>query len=66
VVPRKQRIQPAQKALTLNGTTPTEQRGRKQKGDILALQVNAGIPVPGATRVFKLNWASGGGLVDRR
>jgi RNA recognition motif-containing protein len=25
-----------------------------------------GTPVPNSTRVFKLNWASGGGLVDRR
>ncbi|GAB1310706.1 mRNA binding post-transcriptional regulator [Madurella fahalii] len=30
-----------------------------------ALALN-GTPVPGSTRVFKLNWASGGGLVDRR
>jgi RNA recognition motif-containing protein len=30
-----------------------------------ALTLN-GTPVPGSTRVFKLNWASGGGLVDRR
>ncbi len=25
-----------------------------------------GTPVPNSSRVFKLNWASGGGLVDRR
>ena len=25
-----------------------------------------GTPVPNSARVFKLNWASGGGLVDRR
>lgn len=30
-----------------------------------ALSLN-GTPVPNSTRVFKLNWASGGGLVDRR
>jgi RNA recognition motif-containing protein len=30
-----------------------------------ALALN-GTPVPNSTRVFKLNWASGGGLVDRR
>jgi RNA recognition motif-containing protein len=30
-----------------------------------ALSLN-GQPVPNSTRVFKLNWASGGGLVDRR
>ncbi|KAK4249477.1 hypothetical protein C7999DRAFT_12693 [Corynascus novoguineensis] len=30
-----------------------------------ALNLN-GTPVPNSTRVFKLNWASGGGLVDRR
>ncbi|KXX75699.1 RNA-binding post-transcriptional regulator csx1 [Madurella mycetomatis] len=30
-----------------------------------ALALN-GTPVPGSSRVFKLNWASGGGLVDRR
>lgn len=30
-----------------------------------ALQLN-GSPVPNSQRVFKLNWASGGGLVDRR
>ncbi|KAK4454531.1 mrna binding post-transcriptional regulator [Podospora aff. communis PSN243] len=30
-----------------------------------ALQLT-GTPVPNSTRVFKLNWASGGGLVDRR
>ncbi|KAK4239403.1 hypothetical protein C8A03DRAFT_42948 [Achaetomium macrosporum] len=30
-----------------------------------ALNLN-GNPVPGSSRVFKLNWASGGGLVDRR
>ncbi|KAL2154559.1 hypothetical protein VTH82DRAFT_3235 [Thermothelomyces myriococcoides] len=30
-----------------------------------ALTLN-GTPVPNSTRVFKLNWASGGGLVDRR
>ncbi len=30
-----------------------------------ALNFN-GAPVPNSTRVFKLNWASGGGLVDRR
>ena len=30
-----------------------------------ALQLN-GTPVPNSTRQFKLNWASGGGLVDRR
>lgn len=30
-----------------------------------ALGLN-GQPVPNSNRVFKLNWASGGGLVDRR
>lgn len=30
-----------------------------------ALNLN-GSPVPNSTRAFKLNWASGGGLVDRR
>jgi RNA recognition motif-containing protein len=30
-----------------------------------ALQLT-GTPVPNSSRVFKLNWASGGGLVDRR
>jgi hypothetical protein len=30
-----------------------------------ALGMN-GSPVPNSTRSFKLNWASGGGLVDRR
>lgn len=30
-----------------------------------ALQLN-GSPVPNTDRVFRLNWASGGGLVDRR
>ncbi|AEO70667.1 uncharacterized protein THITE_2132116 [Thermothielavioides terrestris NRRL 8126] len=30
-----------------------------------ALTLN-GTPVPNSSRVFKLNWASGGGLVDRR
>jgi len=30
-----------------------------------ALQLN-GTPVPNTDRVFRLNWASGGGLVDRR
>ena len=30
-----------------------------------ALQLN-GTPVPNSDRVFRLNWASGGGLVDRR
>lgn len=30
-----------------------------------ALTLN-GSPVPNSTRAFKLNWASGGGLVDRR
>ncbi|KAL2136190.1 hypothetical protein VTI74DRAFT_5068 [Chaetomium olivicolor] len=30
-----------------------------------ALALN-GTPVPNSSRVFKLNWASGGGLVDRR
>lgn len=30
-----------------------------------ALALN-GTPVPNSQRVFKLNWASGGGLVDRR
>lgn len=30
-----------------------------------ALGLN-GQPVPNSSRVFKLNWASGGGLVDRR
>lgn len=30
-----------------------------------ALTLN-GTPVPNSTRAFKLNWASGGGLVDRR
>jgi RNA recognition motif-containing protein len=30
-----------------------------------ALSLN-GSPVPNSARVFKLNWASGGGLVDRR
>lgn len=30
-----------------------------------ALALN-GTPVPNSGRVFKLNWASGGGLVDRR
>ena len=30
-----------------------------------ALQLN-GSSVPNSTRQFKLNWASGGGLVDRR
>lgn len=30
-----------------------------------ALGLN-GTPVPNSTRQFKLNWASGGGLVDRR
>lgn len=30
-----------------------------------ALNLN-GTPVPNSSRVFKLNWASGGGLVDRR
>lgn len=30
-----------------------------------ALTVN-GTPMPNSTRPFKLNWASGGGLADRR
>jgi hypothetical protein len=30
-----------------------------------ALQLN-GNPVPNSSRQFKLNWASGGGLIDRR
>ena len=30
-----------------------------------ALQVN-GTPMPGSSRPFKLNWASGGGLADRK
>lgn len=30
-----------------------------------ALTLN-GTPVPNSSRQFKLNWASGGGLVDRR
>lgn len=30
-----------------------------------ALGLN-GTPVPNSSRQFKLNWASGGGLVDRR
>ncbi|KAI2638236.1 hypothetical protein GGS21DRAFT_510268 [Xylaria nigripes] len=30
-----------------------------------ALQLN-GTPIPNTDRVFRLNWASGGGLVDRR
>jgi RNA recognition motif-containing protein len=30
-----------------------------------ALELN-GTPVPNSSRAFKLNWASGGGLVDRR
>ncbi|KAK4214799.1 hypothetical protein QBC37DRAFT_439931 [Rhypophila decipiens] len=35
------------------------------EGASKALTLN-GTPVPNSARVFKLNWASGGGLVDRR